>query len=153
MGKILVKLFFKRVWGKTALPKGLLGTIQSISLAQIPLKPHGVPFPPQNHFFPGPIFNPKRSPAQPEPSRVQIWDPGSKNRSLGSKIAKLGTEKPCRIQWSAPQTEPYGAGYGRKPYVYPWGDFLLLFEAQLRAPMRPKPHFCPSQGIHFGDPN
>ena len=34
-----------------ALSKGLLGTIQSIPLAQNPIKLHGEAFPPQNHFF------------------------------------------------------------------------------------------------------
>ena len=36
----------------------------------------------------------------------------------GSKISKLRIEKPCRIQWSLPQTGPYVASYGPKPF---WG--------------------------------
>ena len=59
--------FLVGVGGK-ALPKGLQGTIQSIPLSQIPLKPHGGPFPPQNHVFQIPVFVQKRSPAQPEPN-------------------------------------------------------------------------------------
>ena len=58
------KCFSGRAWGETALPKGLLGTIQSIPLLQNPVQPHGGPFLPQNHLFPGPIFGQKRSPAQ-----------------------------------------------------------------------------------------
>ena len=56
IGKILVKLLFGRVWRETGLPKGLLGTIQSKHLAQIPRKPHGRPFPPQNNVFRAPAF-------------------------------------------------------------------------------------------------
>ena len=41
------------------LPKSLLDTIQSNPLAQIPLKPHGRPFPPQNHVFRVTCFSPK----------------------------------------------------------------------------------------------
>ena len=75
-GQIPVKQFPGRVWGGTGLPKGLLGPLQSIPLAQIPPKPHGGPFPPQNHVFRAPFFAPKRSLAQPEP----------KSRSGGPKM-------------------------------------------------------------------
>ena len=68
------KLFSGRVWGEMALPKGLLGTIQSNPLAQIPLKPHGEPLSPQNHVFRAPFFGPKRSPGQPG-SKFGIWGP------------------------------------------------------------------------------
>ena len=102
------------------LPKRLLGTIQSISVLQIPLKHRGKPFPPQNHLFSGLIFGPNRSPAQPESSGVQIWDPGSQKWSPGLKISKLRTEKPCPKQWSVFQMEPYVASYGRKPFGAGW---------------------------------
>ena len=97
------------------MPKGLLGTLQSNPLAQIPIKPHREPFLPQNHVFRAPFLAKKRSPAQPEPSGIQIWDPGSPKWSPGLKIRKLRAEKPCRIQWSVFQTEPYVASYGPKP--------------------------------------
>ena len=105
-----------------ALPKGLLGTIQSKPLAQIPPKPHGGPFSSQNHVFSGGIFRPKRSPAQPEPSRIQIWDPGVPKWVRGLKISNFRIEKPCRIQWSVFQTEPYVASYGRKPFWATWHE-------------------------------
>jgi hypothetical protein len=62
--------------------------------------------------FSGPHFGPKKVPG---PAGVQIWDPGSPKWSPGMKIPKLRTEKPCRIQWSVFQTEPYVASYGLKP--------------------------------------
>ena len=51
----------------------------------------------------------------PQPDGTQIWYLGSQKWSLGLKIPKLRTEKPCRIQWSVFQTEPYVASYGLKP--------------------------------------
>ena len=106
-GKIPVKCFSGRVWGEMALPKGLLGTIQSISLAQIPVKTHhwGTISSTQSCFF-GPRFHAKKVPS---PVGSQICYLGSQTWSLGLKIQKLCTDKPCRIQWSVFQTEPYGA--------------------------------------------
>ena len=49
----------------------------------------------------------------------------------GLKISKLRAEKPCRIHWSLPQTEPYVASYGPKPF---WGGGTQIGEgAQIRA--------------------
>ena len=93
------------------MPKGLLGTIQSNPLAQIPLKPHGEPIPPQNHVFRAPVFVQKRSPAQPEP-KSRSWGPQMASKP---EIPKFRIEKPCRKHWSIIQTEPYVATYGRKP--------------------------------------
>ena len=77
-----------------------------------------------NHFFHKIMFFrapfcPKKFPG---PARVQIWDPGSPKWSPGMKIPKLRTEKPCRIQWSVFQTEPYVASYGRKPFWATWHE-------------------------------
>ena len=117
------RIFFSgRVWGETGLPKGLLGTIQSIPPARIPVKPLGEGFLVENHLFPGPIFGPKRSPAQPAHPGDQILDPGFQKWPPWLKISKSRTEKPCRIQWSEFQTEPYVASYGRKPYWAKWRE-------------------------------
>ena len=61
------------------------------------------------------MFGINRSPAQPEPSGLQIWDAGSQRWSPGLKISKLRSEKPCPKQWSVFQTEPYVPSYGQKP--------------------------------------
>ena len=95
-----------------ALPKGLLGTLQSLPLSQIPLNPHGGRFPPRNHVSGFPFLLRKR----PLPSRNPNPDPGVPKWVPGSKISKLRTEKPCRIQWSVFQTEPYVASYGRNHF-------------------------------------
>ena len=105
------------------LPKSFLGTIQSNPLAKIPLIPPGGPFPPQftGMFLSNPMFSPKTSPAQPDTSKIQIWEPGFQELVPGSNIPKLRTEKSCRMQWSIFQTEPYVASYGRKPFRAGWG--------------------------------
>ena len=97
-GEKPIIFFSGRGWGEMPLSKGFLGTIQSNHLAHIPLNPHGGPFPLQNHVLWIPFVSPKRSPAQPEPSRIQMWDSGIQKWVPGSKIPKLRTEKPCRIQ-------------------------------------------------------
>ena len=61
--------------------------------------------------FSGPLFGPKKGPG---PSKTQIWGWGLQKWGLGSKISKLGNQKPCRIHWSMPQMEPYVASYGLK---------------------------------------
>ena len=57
------------------LPKSVLDTIQSISVLQNPLKPHGEPFPPQDNFL-GPYLWLKRVPG--------LWGP-----NLGYWVAKM----------------------------------------------------------------
>ena len=58
----------------------------------------------------------------PQKGSRTFWDPdpdlGIQKWSLGVKIPKLGNETPCRIHRSMPQTEPYVASYGPKPF---WG--------------------------------
>ena len=86
-------------------------------LSTNPTKPRRGPVPPQSHVFRDPFFEHERSPAQPESSRIQIWNPGLQKWVMESKIPKLCTEKPCRIQWSVFQTEPYVRSYGLKPFL------------------------------------
>ena len=62
------------------LPKSVLDTIQSISVLQNPLNPHGEPFPLQNHLFSGPIFWLKKVPG---PAGT-LWGP-----NLGYWVAKM----------------------------------------------------------------
>ena len=113
--KILVKQFPGRVWGEIGTPKGFLGIMGIITLAKYLGKPRGGPIPPQSYVFEAPIFWPPKGPGpflgQDVGSGLQKWGPGS-------KISKLGNQKPCRIHWSMPQTEPYVASYGPKPF---WG--------------------------------
>jgi len=76
-----------------------------------PLKPNGEPFPPQNHVSRAP-FLPQKG---PWPSRNPNPDPGVPKWVLELKISNFRIEKPCRIQSSELQTEPYSASYGQKP--------------------------------------
>ena len=78
---------------------------------RIPCNPMG------DHFFHKTIFFRAHfwSKKVPGPAGVQIWDRGSQKSPPGLKIPKLRAEKPCRIQWSVFQTEPYVASYDIKP--------------------------------------
>ena len=100
-----------------------------------PLKPHGEPLPPQNHVFSEVIFSPKRSPAQPEPSRIQMWNPGVQKRVPGSKVSNFRFENTFR-------TEPYVASYGRKPFWATWlswlGD-LICGQSEVFSGAKPAP--------------
>ena len=79
----------------------------------------GEPFLVENHLFPGPIFAPKRSPAQPAHPGDQILDPGVQKSSPNPKYKICMPKKTCRIQCSEFQAEAYGASYGPKPFLSP----------------------------------
>ena len=78
MGKTLVKPSLGRVWGEIGTPKGFLGTMETIPLAQNPGKPRGGPIPPQSYLFRAPFWGPKKSPGLPRPTSG-VGGPGSKN--------------------------------------------------------------------------
>ena len=89
-----------------------------------PLGPNGGPraqMGPWAQRAQGPIWIPNLGPG------LQFWGlglaPGPKIWPLGLNISKLPLEKPCRMQWSTFQTEPYVASYGRKPFRAGWGKF------------------------------
>ena len=94
---------------------------------------HGNPFPLEKSWetswgtkpstklcFSGPLFGPPKGSAPP---RAYLWGWGLQKWGPGSKISKLGNEKPCRIHRSLPQPEPYVASYGLKPF---WGLGAML---------------------------
>ena len=114
LGEILVKHFAGRVLGDMATPKGFLGTIQTIPLAKILRNLLGYQ---SLHriMFSGPPFSPKKG---SQAFLGQDVGPGLQKWGPGSKISKLRVEKPCRIQWSMPQTGPYVASDGQKLF---WG--------------------------------
>ena len=96
-------------------PKGPLGPWAHLG----PKGPNG-PLGPRAQRAQGPIWIPNLGPGP------QFWGPGlapgpksgpgPKIWPLGPKISKLPLEKPCRIQYSVFQTEPYVARNGRKPF-------------------------------------
>ena len=103
-------------FGQSNLPKWVLWTIEFIWVLEFPLNCHDKTIPSQNHIFRDPFLIPKRSPGQ-------IVDPRSKHLILGSKIhpwarknKRCALKKPCRMQSSEFQTEPYSASYGQKPF-------------------------------------
>ena len=65
-------------------------------------------------FFGPPFWAPKG----PQASQGLPLGLGAPKWGLRSNISKLGNQKPCRIHWSMPQTEPYVASYDPKPF---WG--------------------------------
>ena len=90
--------------------------------------------PPQNHsstkqLFSGPFCGSKKAPRPKCRPGGPKSDPGLQNLPLGMKIQKMRAEKPCRIQPSELQTEPYGASYGPKPSpnqnLKIWGSFWV----------------------------
>ena len=107
-----VKPFPGRAWGQIGTPKGLLGAIQTIPLAENLRKPCGGSLH-KVMFFGPPFWAPKGALGLPGPRcrGLQKWIPGS-------EISKLRIEKPCRTHWSLPQTEPYVASYGQIRF---WG--------------------------------
>ena len=120
LGEIPAKPSPGRVWGNIGTPKRFLGIMQTIPILKNPGKPDGGPIPPQSYIFRVPFLGSTRAPGLPGP-RSGVG--GSKKWCLGSKASKLGNEKPCRIHWSMPQTEPYVASYGPKP-CQGWGPKL-----------------------------
>ena len=60
------------------------------------------------------MFLPKKGPGPKCRPWIQKSDPGLKNPPPGMKQQKLRTGKPCRMQSSEFQTEPYSASYGQK---------------------------------------
>ena len=83
--EILMTYVSDRFLEELGLPKGLLGTIQSIWVAGNLLISNLETIPPQNHVFPPPIFGPKPSPAQISKSQVQFLGPGPKMGLQGPK--------------------------------------------------------------------
>ena len=69
-----------------------------------------------NSLFSAPIFDPKKVPRPKCRPEIQKSDPGLKNPPPGMKNQKMRAEKPCRIQYSELQTEPYSATYSQKPF-------------------------------------
>ena len=59
LGKINVKLCPGIDWGEIGTPKGFLGTVQTISLANKSRQPRGVQMPPQRSAFRAPVWAPK----------------------------------------------------------------------------------------------
>ena len=98
--------------GKWPCPKASWVPYNPIPSHKSPPNPMGNHFLHEIMFSGAPFFRKK----VPGPAGIQIWDPGSQKWSLGVKIPKFRVEKPCRIQWSVFQTEPYVATYGRKPF-------------------------------------
>ena len=77
--------------------------------------------PPQNDFiakslFGRPIFDPEKVPGPECRPRVQKYDPGLENPSLGMKQLKMRAEKSCRTMPSELQTEPYSASYDQNTF-------------------------------------
>ena len=100
MGKILVSLFFNRVWGETGLPEGLLATIQSIGVAGTPTFSNLALLPKQNH-----IFWASNHCSKPCPSRVQrpIRDPGPE---CGSKVPNVvARSRNIKVAYRKPMQE------------------------------------------------
>ena len=112
--EIAVKPSPGRAWPKIGTPKGFLGLYKSFPSQKIQGNLVGGRSLHKVMFF-GPPFWAQKG---PRPSKTQIWGCGFQKLGLGSKISKLGNEKPCRIHRSMPQTEPYVASYGPKPF---WG--------------------------------
>ena len=84
----------------------------------------------------------------PRPSRNPNPDPGVPKWVPWSNISKLRTEKPCRMQWSIPQTEPYVASYGRKPFRAGWGKIRVAGDTgNLRVAERTLPQGLFPPGI------
>ena len=69
-----------------------------------------------NSLFSGPIFDPKKVPGPKCRPGDPKSNPGLKKPSPGMNKQKMRAEKPCRIQASEFQTEPYSASYGQKPF-------------------------------------
>ena len=79
--------------------------------------------PPQNNsvansLFSGPIVDPKKVPGPKCRPGDPKSNPGLKNPPPGMKKQKMRAEKPCRIQSSKFQTEPYSASYDQKPFLW-----------------------------------
>ena len=109
--KSLETSFLVGLGEKWLCPKASWAPYNPIPSHRSPSNPMGDHFL-HNIMFSGPPCLPQKS---PRPSRNRNPDHGVPKWVPGLKIPKSRDEKPCRIQWSVFQTEPYVTSYGRKP--------------------------------------
>ena len=69
-----------------------------------------------NSLFSGPFFDPKKVPGPECWPWIPKSNPRLKNLPPGMKKLTMRAEKPCRIQSSEFQTEPYSASDGQKQF-------------------------------------